>query len=131
MVGGDRRRRRPFRRVNNVQVFADALQMKSRSNSFRSFFAGLCAFLFYVASSPTLLAADDAPASDPVWVLSYAAFIFFAGAVVMLAIFFSKRRETLLDLEEQKKVGQIRAKRVSERRKEQKRARMMAAKKKK
>lgn len=49
----------------------------------------------------------------------------------MIAIFFSKRRETLLDLEEQKKVGQIRAKRVSERRKEQKRARMMAAKKKK
>ena len=93
-------------------------------------FAGFCATAFYFAGSPLFAAEEAAPASDPVWVLSYAAFIFFAGAVVMIAIFFSKRRDTLLDVEEQKKVGQIRAKRVTERRKEQKRAQMMAAKKK-
>ena len=49
----------------------------------------------------------------------------------MIAIFFSKRRETLLDMENQKKVAQIRANRVVKRRKEEQRARMQAAKAKK
>ena len=82
-------------------------------------------------SAPLLFAAEEAPASDPVWVLSYAAFIFFAGAVIMIALFFSKRRDTLLDMEGQKRVAQIRADRVTKRRKEQQRARMQAAKMKK
>ena len=117
-----------FRTSNFLRI---RFKMKSRSNSIRPFFAGFCALFFYVATCPALYAAgDDAPASDPVWVLSYAAFIFFAGAVVMLAILFSKRRDTMLDAEEQKRTGQLRAKRATERRKEQKRAQMMAAKKK-
>ena len=122
-------RRDALRRATTLKPFTDAFNMKLISNSFRPLFAGFCATAFFFAGSP-LFAADEAPASDPVWVLSYAAFIFFAGAVVMIAIFFSKRRDTLLDVEEQKKVGQIRAKRLTERRKEQKRAQMMAAKKK-
>ncbi|MBR0225984.1 MAG: hypothetical protein IJL92_08015 [Thermoguttaceae bacterium] len=105
--------------------------MKLRSNSVRRLFSGLCAASLFIANSPLLLAADkdEAPASDPVWVLSYAAFILFAGSVIMIALFFSKRRDTLLDMEEQKKVSKICADRVSKRRKEQQRAKMMAAKK--
>ena len=64
-----------------------------------------------IAASPLLLdaqslfaaATEEAPQEEPVWVLSYASFIFYATAVIMIAIFFSKRRETLLDLENQKK----------------------------
>ena len=79
------------------------------------------------AQSLFAAATEEAPQEEPVWVLSYASFIFYATAV----IFFSKRRETLLDLENQKKVAQIRANRVVKRRKEEQRARMQAAKAKK
>ena len=108
--------------------------MKLHINSIKARF-----FLSLIAASPILLdaqslfaaATEEAPQEEPGWVLSYASFIFYATAVIMIAIFFSKRRETLLDLENQKKVAQIRANRVVKRRKEEQRARMQAAKAKK
>ncbi len=82
----------------------------------------------FLLDAQALFAADEEVQEEPVWVLSYAAFIFYATAVITIAIFFSKRRETLLDLEGQKRVAQIRANRVVKRRKEEQKARMMAAK---
>ncbi|MGI6401589.1 MAG: hypothetical protein ACOX0A_05685 [Thermoguttaceae bacterium] len=85
------------------------------------------AIFFFILSSPILLAAEDAAEGDPVWVLSYAAFIFFAAAVVMIGLFFSKRKETSLDIAEQKTATKLRAERAAERRKEKRRERMAAA----
>ena len=108
--------------------------MKLRSKSIRSrFFSSLCALSVFLMSSPVLLAAaeEEETSSDPVWVLSYAAFLVFSGGVIMIALFFSKRRDTQLDMEEQKKVSQLRADRVTKRRKEEKQARMQQAREKK
>lgn len=108
--------------------------MKFHINSIKTrFFVSLNAASCLLLDAQSLFAAatEEAPQEEPVWVLSYAAFIFYATAVIMIAIFFSKRRETLLDMENQKKVAQIRANRVVKRRKEEQRARMQAAKAKK
>ena len=108
--------------------------MKFHINSIKTrFFVSLIAASCLLLDAQSLFAAAtaEAPQAEPVWVLSYAAFIFYATAVIMIAIFFSKRRETLLDMENQKKVAQIRANRVVKRRKEEQRARMQAAKAKK
>ncbi|MGN0930447.1 MAG: hypothetical protein ACI4NP_01875 [Thermoguttaceae bacterium] len=107
--------------------------MKFHINSIKTrFFLSLIAASCFLLDAQSLFAAtEEAPQEEPVWVLSYAAFIFYATAVIMIAIFFSKRRETLLDMENQKKVAQIRANRVVKRRKEEQRARMQAAKAKK
>ncbi len=101
-----------------------------------NFKARLLALLYslpiFLATSPLALAADDeeAPASDPVWVLSWAAFILFAGLTIVICVFFSRRAETLLTNEEQKQVGQLAAERLAQRRKEERLARMQAGQKK-
>ena len=95
--------------------------MKKRTTAFfNRVLASIFAFSCFVA--PTLLyAADDeeAASNDPVWVLSYAAFILFVGATVIIAIFFSKRGDSVLDMEEQKRVNQLRADRVQKKRREE------------
>ncbi|MBR4835284.1 MAG: hypothetical protein IKU86_13285 [Thermoguttaceae bacterium] len=101
-----------------------------------NFKARLLALLYtlpmFLATSPLALAAEkeEAPASDPVWVLSWAAFILFAGLTIVVCVFFSRRVETLLTNEEQKQVGQLAAERLAQRRKEERLARMQAGQKK-
>lgn len=103
--------------------------MNNKLSLSRSLISGFSATAIYLASSSSLFAAEEAPASDPVWVISYFTFIVFAGAVIMLALVFSRnRRDTLLDMAEQKRVAEIRAERTVKRRKEQQRAKMEAAK---
>lgn len=92
-------------------------KMKSCSFKLRilSFFTAAAIF---VATSPLAMATDGEEATqEPVWVLSYAAFLAFVGALVFLTTFFSRRRETLLDHEELKKVSKIRNQRIVERQK--------------
>jgi len=101
---------------------------------FKTFISRLLSCLFASAFVPltaqTVFAAEEeAPAGDPVWVLSYAAFILFSGVVIMVCMFFSKRRETALDSEQQRIVGRIRNERINKRRKEQQYARIHGQKK--
>lgn len=99
--------------------------MKSR------IFSLLCVATYALVNSPVLLAAEEEEAqSDPVWVLSYASFLIFAAITVFLCVFFSRRRETILGMEDQKRVGQIRNDRIKQRRKEQQYAKIHAQKKK-
>lgn len=104
-----------------------------RTNSFKrrllSFLSVATIFLSNASFALAAASDEEETVADPVWVLSYAAYIFFCGAIVMICIFFSKRRETLLDMEERKKVGDLKAKRVTQRRKEEQLARMHAQKK--
>ncbi len=88
--------------------------------------ASIVAFSCLIASSPLLYAAEkeEEQTSDPVWVLSYAAFILFVGATIILANLFSKRGDSVLDVEEQKHVNQLRADRVQKMRREQRLAAM-------
>lgn len=86
----------------------------------------------FALNSPLLLAAEEEEeqAPEPVWVLSYASFLLFAGVTVFLCVFFSRRRESALSLEDQKKSGELRNARAKERRKQEQYARMHAQKKK-
>lgn len=87
----------------------------------------------FLATSPLALAAEEKEAeaaSDPVWVLSWAAFILFAGLTIVICVFFSRRPETLLTNEEQKQVSQIAVERLAKRRKEERLAKMQAGQKK-
>ncbi|MBQ2791446.1 MAG: hypothetical protein IJE97_17565 [Thermoguttaceae bacterium] len=95
-----------------------------------SLFYALAVFL---TTSPLVLAAEkeeEAKASEPVWVLSWASFILFCGLTVAICVFFSRRRETLLTNEEQKQVAALAAERLAERRKAERLARMQAGQKK-
>ncbi|MDO5308890.1 MAG: hypothetical protein Q4G03_05290 [Planctomycetia bacterium] len=83
------------------------MHMKNQVSK-RMFFTALTSFVFFALQTAPLLAAGDEEAtSDPVWVLSYASFILFAGITIVTSIFFSKRRATALDLEAQRKVEKI------------------------
>jgi len=94
------------------------------------FLSCVFALAFVPLTAQTVFAAEEeAPAGDPVWVLSYAAFILFSGVVIMVCLFFSKRRDTLLDAEGQRIVGKIKSERLNKRRKEQQYARIHGQKK--
>ena len=84
---------------------------------------GMASFAAFIATSPFLWAQENEAetTSDPIWVLSYAAFIFFAGLAIMICIFFSKRRETALDLEQQRAVAKKLAERIKAKRDEERR----------
>lgn len=86
----------------------------------------------FLVSSPLALAAEteEEPAPDPVWVISYASFLLFAGVTIFLCVFFSRRRETALGLQEQKAAGELRNARAKQRRKEEQYARIHDQKKK-
>ncbi|MBQ9874305.1 MAG: hypothetical protein IJM30_07560 [Thermoguttaceae bacterium] len=78
----------------------------------------LFALAVLLANTPLVQAAEEEEAeSDPVWVLSYASFLLFAAITVFLCVFFSRRRETALGVEDLKRVGQLRNDRIKERRK--------------
>lgn len=86
----------------------------------------------FALTSPLAMAAEEAEEqpSEPVWVLSYASFLIFGGLTVFLCVFFSRRRESMLSIEEQKKAGETRNARAKERRKQQMYERVHAQKKK-
>ena len=90
------------------------------------------ALAVFMATSPVVLAAEEEEEAvkEPVWVISWAAFILFAGLTISICDFFSRRPETLLTNEEQKQVGQLAAERLAERRKAERLARMQAGQKK-
>ncbi|MBQ9800192.1 MAG: hypothetical protein IJO40_09675 [Thermoguttaceae bacterium] len=92
----------------------------------------LYALPVFLATSPLVLAAEEeeAKASEPVWVLSWASFILFGGLTIAICVFFSRRVETLLTNEEQKEVGALAAERLAARRKAERLARMQAGQKK-
>ncbi len=73
----------------------------------------------FALTSPMAMAATEEAeeAPEPVWVLSYASFLIFGGLTVFLCVFFSRRNETILSLEEQKKAGETRNARAKEHRK--------------
>jgi hypothetical protein len=103
----------------------------------KNFKARLLSLLYalpvFLATSPVVLAAaedEEAAPPEPVWVLSWAAFILFCGLTIAVCVFFSRRPETLLTNEEQKQVGQLAAERLAERRKAERLARMQAGQKK-
>jgi len=104
---------------------------------FKTFVSRLLSCVFALAfiplTSQAVFAAEkeEEAVSDPVWVLSYAAFILFSGVVIMVCMFFSKRRETALDQEQQRVIGKIKSERLAKRRKEQQYARIHAQKQKK
>lgn len=87
---------------------------------------------YFFATSPWALAAakkDEEPASDPVWVMSWASFIIFGAATIMICVIFSRRRDSILTQEEQKHVNQLRADRATKRRKEERFAQIHGQKK--
>ena len=94
--------------------------MSLRSKTWNCVLFALTAIACLLAS-PVVMAAEEetAETENPVWVLSYAAFIFFSGAVIILAIIFSKRGDTLLDMEDKKRADQLRADRATKRRREE------------
>ena len=102
----------------------------------KNFKARLLSLLYalpvFLATSPLVLAAEEEEekASEPVWVLSWTAFILFCGLTISICVFFSRRAETLLTNEEQKQVGALAAERLAERRKAERLARMQAGQKK-
>lgn len=92
-------------------------------------FSFLCAASVFLTTSSAFAAEEEEAVKEPVWVMSWAAFIFFAGATIMICVFFSKRNESLLSAEDQKRCDQIRADRLKKRQKEERMARMQAKKK--
>ncbi len=96
----------------------------------KRFLLCLLALSYFLTSSPALLAAEEEASDDPVWVLSYAGLIFFVGATIILAILFSRSRpDTVLPLDEQKRVEKLRVDRFKKRQKEARLAAMQAHKK--
>ena len=106
------------------------------NNTLKTFVSRLlsCVFAsaFVLLTAQAVFAAEEEEegVADPVWVLSYAAFILFSGVVVMVCMIFSKRRETALDMEQQKIVGKVKTERLAKRRKERQYERIHAQKKK-
>ncbi|MCF0234869.1 MAG: hypothetical protein HUK22_07835 [Thermoguttaceae bacterium] len=90
------------------------------------------AAIFAATASPIFAAEEEEAApSGPVWVMSWFAFIVFGGATIGICVFFSRRQESILTQEDQKRVAKIRADKITQRRKEERIARMQASKKKK
>ena len=83
----------------------------------------------FAMASPLFAADDGAAESEPVWVISYTGFILFAGATIVIALFFSRRGDSVLDVEEQKRVAKLRTDRITKRRKEERQAMLHAQKK--
>ncbi len=86
----------------------------------------------FALNSPLLMAAEEEEeqAPEPVWVLSYASFLLFAGVTVFLCRGRRSRRASARSMEEQKRVGELRNARVKERRKRELYERVHAQKKK-
>ncbi len=94
------------------------------------FLSFLYAASFFLTASAAFAAEEEEEAvKDPIWVMSWAGFIFFAGATIIICVFFSRRAESLLSQEDQKRCDQIRADRLKKRQKEARMARMQAKKK--
>lgn len=58
--------------------------------------------MVYFTFGQTLSAANDVEKKEPVWVISWAAFFLFLGITVFFMSFPSKRRDTILNEEEEK-----------------------------
>lgn len=87
------------------------------------------ASIFLTTSAAFAAEEEEEAVKEPIWVMSWAAFIFFAGATIIICVFFSKRKESLLSIEDQKKCDQLRADRLKKRQKEARMARMQTKKK--
>ena len=76
------------------------------------FFTSTLAFLV-TGAVPALFAANEPTQTEPVWVISWAAFFLFLGITVFFMSLPSKRRDTILNEEEEKQFEEELAKKRS------------------